>query len=65
MIVNFKNLKETKQSKSLRNRKCIVCNKTIFKGDSYQFDSFRYDTTIISLYSHLNCKDERSTKEVG
>ena len=56
MNIRFKSVKETKQPVSKRNRECCVCNKVIPKGDTYQFTSFRYDKTLVSLYTHLYCE---------
>ena len=56
MNIRFKSVKEQKQPVTTRNRECCVCNKSILKGEKYQFTCFRYDKTLISLYTHLNCK---------
>ena len=56
MNIRFKSIKEQKQPTTLRNRECCICNKIIYKKEKYNFICFRYDKTLISLYTHLNCK---------
>lgn len=56
MIIDLKNNRHNEIRKSRRNRECCFCNKKIIKDERYNYSSFRYDKTIISMYSHLTCK---------
>ena len=56
MIIDLKNNRHNEIRKSRRNRECCFYNKKIVKDEKYNYSSFRYDKTIISMYSHLTCK---------
>jgi hypothetical protein len=55
----IKNIIYEKSPKSLRDRECAVCNKSIKKGEVYNLIKYRYDKTIMSFYRHDICKNEK------